>query len=260
MPPPPSKAEIKHKAQILDYAIQVMQDLILQNKTIKMDLALTSRESLFVWVDQVVSVSTNFRDVMRSFMELFFFKRDWKYGEVWFPDTENALALQYSFVSALVGNPTIHAKIDRFREVSQPMRFTPGEDVAGRLWISTRPEWHSPISDTRTFARAREAQACGLGTCMALPLASRGKMNAVIMLFDTMERIQDDNTVLLGMDVSARIGVVCGFVLPGTTASSAPRYRQSSPDSGNTAQAGRARGATFVSCPTPPNLALVSNL
>lgn len=83
LPPPPQDVATKHKAQILDYTIRVLRDFHARKTMLEAELALSSKDRLHTWVQNIISRSLSLHDLLNTYLTLVCTKGNWKYSEAW---------------------------------------------------------------------------------------------------------------------------------------------------------------------------------
>lgn len=121
---------------------------------------------------------------------------DWPFGEVWIPNaTETALVMSNVWYGGL--NPDRDRLL--FHEMSQDFAFQRGQGLPGRVWQSTRPEWQEDVSSLSrdVYLRADVAKRCNFKTALGIPLTVDGLVLAVIVLYRSEARPQDQALIEL---------------------------------------------------------------
>lgn len=236
--PQPSTG-IKHKAQILEYAIQIFRDYHSRKMSLEAELALSSRAHLNTWAEGVISRSLSLQDLLAPFLSLICTKGGWKYSEAWVSsqdiDTNMGTGLDTSGTSShsqmltpansaigpnsklrlglavipSLGNtddPDLQSKLEHFRDKSRPYSCKVRVDLPGRILCTMRPEWLPSLEDTEVFQRARLAKDASLTMCFGVPVFIRGYVAAVAMFFDTEKRPYDAKCVDLADYVASLLG------------------------------------------------------
>ena len=89
-----------------------------------------------------------------------------------------------------------------FRNVSQTMRFAPGEGLPGRVLASAKPAWISALRSDLGFPRRGIAERAGLRSGLAFPVLVGADVAAVLEFF-TPETCEPDERLL---SLMAKIG------------------------------------------------------
>lgn len=239
LPAPPPKTGIKHKAQILDYTIQVFRDIHAKKTLLEAELALSSRTQLNTWVENVVRRSGSLQDALAPYLSLVCTKGGWKYSEAWVPVQEpsknhnvtdgvqgisgesqiftplslpigphSKLRLGRAVVPSLgnTDDPDLQLKLEKFRDKSRPYGCKARVDLPGRIMCTMRPEWLPSLEDDEAFQRARLAREASLVVCFGVPVFVRGHVAAVAVFFDTEQRPYDAKCVDLADNVAILLG------------------------------------------------------
>lgn len=240
LPTPPSKTGIKHKAQILDYAIRVFRDIHARKMLLEAELALSSRAQLNAWIENVVTRSVTLQDALAPYLSLMCTKGGWKYSEAWVPTQEvrqdagpangvsgesrvltpntipvgpsSRLRLGLAVIPSLgnTDDPDLQSKLERFRDRSRSYTCKARVDLPGRVMCTTRPEWLPSLEDQEAFQRSRLARAATLVVCFGVPIFIRGHIAAVAVFFDTEQRAYDAKCVDLADNVAGMLGNAYG--------------------------------------------------
>ncbi|KAI0567243.1 hypothetical protein FGB62_3g250 [Gracilaria domingensis] len=83
LPPAPSDMEVKHKAQVLDYAIYVLKSMVERTSQLEIELAVSSNKATMEWIAKLVDRANSFPDAADEVMRLFTRRRSWKHAELW---------------------------------------------------------------------------------------------------------------------------------------------------------------------------------
>lgn len=222
LPPAPSGVEVKHKAQVLDYAIAVLKNIVERTSQLEIELAVSSNKATMDWISKLVNKVDTFADAAEQVMRLFSRRRAWKHAELWVAtkrpgksntDPEHAIVLTFNrsvpndvMLSVAASEPSLQL----FSKESESYTFRAKEGVQGRVWSSMRPEWVTGLSDLKNFRRAALARKYGLKVCLALPVTITGKIEAVMCFYDTKHRPYDTQCLELGMRLAWALGNAVG--------------------------------------------------
>lgn len=126
----------------------------------------------------------------------------WDYGEAWTPRPDGEV-LECS--AAWHSNA---ASLEQFRRASLEMTFRRNVGLPGRVWASMKPEWIEDVSSESeaAFLRAEAAVDVGLRAALAIPLATDGRVLAVLVFFMFETREKDNRFVELVSSVAAQLG------------------------------------------------------
>ena len=220
LPPAPPGVEVKHKAQVLDYAIGVLKDMVERTSQLEIELAVSSNKATMDWISKLVDKVDSFADAAEQVMRLFARRRGWKHSELWIAtkrptkqnaDPEQSILLTFNrFVvnEAMVSPGDVNLAM--FSKESESYAFRAKQGVQGRVWSSMRPEWVTGLSDAKNFHRATLARKYGLKVCLAFPITVTGKIEAVMCFYDTKHRPYDTQCLELGLRLAWALGNAVG--------------------------------------------------
>jgi PAS domain S-box-containing protein len=125
----------------------------------------------------------------------------WVFGEAWVPAADGTL-LEYGAVW--------HGQseaLQRFHELSRPVRIAPGVGLAGRVWMSKRPEWVKDISAT-VNPRTELLIEAGLKGALAAPVLCDDQVLYVLLFFVREARDEELRLVELVSAVAGQLGAI----------------------------------------------------
>jgi len=129
----------------------------------------------------------------------------WDIAHVWLPSGDGS----GSFVSGatwITDEPEHFAALQR---ASTEMRAEPGSGLVGNALASGRPGWLAGASlEASPLPRARLARAQGLACAVAIPIASAGRVVAVLEFFGRDPAPPDDRLLEVLSDVAVQVGRV----------------------------------------------------
>lgn len=210
LPTPPEGVEVKHKAQILQYAIDHYRHIRCKNIRLEMTLALSSRSHMHRWVQSVVHNSPNLRDALKSFMAMICLTKNWKYAELWSPYTSpdsSSVALTYASgaLPPTVEGDELH-RLKAYRVKSRKYTFAPRSGVPGRVFLTMRPEWLPLLNDPVAFPRAPHAVRNRVEVTFAVPVVVNGSVQMVVQFYDTYRRDYEPATLNMTNEIAAMFG------------------------------------------------------
>lgn len=215
LPPAPAGVEVKHKAQVLDYAIDVLKGMVERTSQLEMELAVSSSKATMDWISKLVGRAESFPVAAKEVMRLFCKRRVWTHAELWMAgkravgpeaELEEAVVLKYcSCVSNVEGGP-----LERFSKESEGYVFRARQCVQGRVWASMRPEWVAGLSDPNVFRRSSLAMKYGVKVCLAVPVTITGKIEAIMCFYDVKHRPYDLQCLELAMRLGWALGNAVG--------------------------------------------------
>lgn len=211
LPPPPEGVEVKHKAQILAYAIDRFRAVRCHNMKLEMQLALSSPYQMQRWVRSVVTSANSLTDALKPFMALICLTRKWKYAELWAPHQRpgrhGSTALKYitGALPPTVEGEELH-RLRQYRFFSRKYVFRPRNGVPGRVFLTMRPEWLPLLNDPVAFPRAPHAVKHKVEVTFAVPVVVNGSVQMVVEFFDTKRRDYDPETLNMANEVAVMFG------------------------------------------------------
>lgn len=220
LPPAPPGVEVKHKAQVLDYAILVLKNMVERTSQLEVELAVSSNKATMDWISKLVKRVDNFPMAAEEVMRLFIKRRGWMHAELWTTisqtgassgtadDLEEAVTL--SFCRAVCNESNGGTSLTMFSKEAEKRVFRAGEGIPGRVWLSMRPEWVTGLSDSSNFDRADLARKYGVKVCMAVPVTITGKIEGVMCFYDIKHRAYDNQCLELGMRLAWALGNTIG--------------------------------------------------
>lgn len=211
LPRAPEGVEVKHKAQILAYAIEHVGNVRRQNIQLEMQLALSSRYEMQRWVHGIVAGSKGLTEALKPFMALICLTKKWKYAELWMPyareGDRDGTALKY--VSGALPpnvNGEEQGRLRRYRSHSRRYTFLPRCGVPGRVFLTMRPEWLPLLNDPVAFPRAPHAMRNKVQVTFAVPIIVNGSVQMVVEFYDTKRRDYDAGTVITANELGMMFG------------------------------------------------------
>ena len=129
-------------------------------------------------------------------------KTGWAIGQAWIVhDDGQCLECSPAWFSMVTG-------LERFRAVSDAIRFCPGEGLPGRVWASGQPAWIRDVTLDPNFPRAAAAREVGLRGALGIPIVAAGKVVAVIEFFVQELRDEDERLTKVIATVAAELDLV----------------------------------------------------
>lgn len=219
LPPAPTGVEVKHKAQVLDYAIAVLKGMVDRTSQLEIELAVSSNKATMDWISKLVARVDTFREASEEVMRLFAKRRGWKHAELWIAgkrpipadaDPEQATVLTFC---TSVSNEALGRGangLGKFSKESESYAFKAKEGVPGRVWSAMRPEWVTGLTDSKNFKRSSLARRYGVKVCLAVPVTVTGKIEAVMCFYDVKHRPYDTQCRELAMRLAWALGNAVG--------------------------------------------------
>lgn len=218
LPPAPPGVEVKHKAQVLDYAIMELKKMVDRTSQLEVELAVSSNKATMDWICKLVDRIDSFPQAAEEVMRLFSKRRGWLHAELWTvemrPGHKGNTALEEGVALKLcraVGNDMNgSSSLLGFSKESSCMTFGANEGVQGRVWSSMRPEWVTGVSDLKNFRRSELARKFGVKVCLAVPITITGKIEGVMCFYDVRHRPYDTQCLELAMRLAWALGNAIG--------------------------------------------------
>lgn len=220
LPPAPPGVEVKHKAQVLDYAIFVLKNMVERTSQLEIELAVSSNKATMEWVSKLVNRTDDFAQAAEEVMRLFAKRRGWPHVELWAAtdrqglgdaktkDSEHSVSLK--LCRAFSEEPNEDSPLSLFSKESTGMLFQAGDGVPGRVWLSMRPEWVTGLSVVKNFKRADLARKHGVKACLAVPVTITGKIEGILCFYDVKHRPYDNHCLELAMRLAWALGNAIG--------------------------------------------------
>ncbi|KAI0565899.1 GAF-like protein [Gracilaria domingensis] len=203
LPPPPRGVEVRHKAQILDYTINVFRSLLARRTSLQTHIALASNLSVRDWANSTLASASaslkadayseplSISALLDPFMGFYCVRNSWTYAEAWISSTDSSHA---SLCSCVVNteNAVLSASLNAFASASKARYQNPSNILTGvvsRVRQTKRPEWLSELpSDVSVFDRASLARKQGVNVALAVPVVANNRCLAVILFTDVNSR------------------------------------------------------------------------
>lgn len=210
LPAPSEGTEVKHKAQILAYAIDTFRVVRCHNMHLEMQLALSSPYQMHRWVDSVARKADTLTEALKPFMALICITKKWKYAELWAPCPGNGgenTTLKF-ITGALPPNleSEERARLRCYRSFSRKYSFQPRSGVPGRVFLTMRPEWLPLLTDPIAFPRSPHAVRNNVQVTFAVPVIANGSVQMVVEFYDTERRDYDASTLNIANTMAELFG------------------------------------------------------
>lgn len=219
LPPAPAGVEVKHKAQVLDYAIDVLKGMVGRTSQLEIELAVSSNKATMDWISKLVAKVDSLPEAAEEVMKLFSRRRGWMHAELWVAgkrpvpadaDLEEATVLTFCTAVSNEAMGRAAANLDRFSKESESYAFRAREGVPGRVWSSMRPEWVTGLMESKNFKRSSLARKYGVKVCLAVPVTITGKIEAVLCFYDVKHRPYNIQCRELAMRLAWALGNAIG--------------------------------------------------
>ncbi len=195
LPTPADTREVKHKVQVLDYAMDAFRALDDELRALEWALALRSHAHLLRWT---AASGGN----TEPFVELFLARMGFVYAETWRRSNDSTWFVERAVAhpTPWCGNPhtaTIAAMGERLVRTQQVISET-YPPLAQAL------ECMQPVQHQGDTSRAE----LGAATILCVPIQVGGEVNRIVAFFDVRDRIVEVETCRLAAVIAASIGNV----------------------------------------------------
>eukprot|EP00190_Bangiopsis_sp_CCMP1999_P003724 CAMPEP_0198731526 /NCGR_PEP_ID=MMETSP1475-20131203/30480_1 /TAXON_ID= ORGANISM="Unidentified sp., Strain CCMP1999" /NCGR_SAMPLE_ID=MMETSP1475 /ASSEMBLY_ACC=CAM_ASM_001111 /LENGTH=379 /DNA_ID=CAMNT_0044494501 /DNA_START=21 /DNA_END=1160 /DNA_ORIENTATION=+ len=148
--------KLKHKAQVLDHTVVVLDSLLNDVRLLEMELALMSRENTIQWIEKIVRDAKTSVEAFRPFLEILCLRNEDVVAELWSVDSPEGgrCSLIRSAVSPRLGSISDHAaphtgtaalgELPTVRQCVRSMRSLRADTNAVR---SAQARWGRKLSD-----------------------------------------------------------------------------------------------------------------
>lgn len=126
----------------------------------------------------------------------------WPLGQAWLRSNDG------SCLECSAAWYTKSAGTERFREMSEKLRFVPGAGLPGRVWFERAPVWLPEPALDRNFPRAQAAIEAGLKAGVGIPVLAGDEPVAVIEFFMQDAKLEDERLIMLIWAVAAQLGAL----------------------------------------------------
>lgn len=215
LPPPAPGVEVKHKAQVLDYAIMVFKGIVSRTSELEIELAVSSNKATMEWIWKVVSRMDTLAQAAEEVMRLFIRRRGWLHAELWTAtkrpgskanDVDDSVVLSLCMGVENDGGGEERGGLMGFSKASEKLHFRAKEGVPGRVWSSMRPEWVTGLTDEKRFRRCELARKYGLKVCLGVPVTITGRVDGVMCFYDVKHRPYDTQCLELAVRLAWALG------------------------------------------------------
>ncbi len=145
--------------------------------------------------------SESFEEALRSCIDIVCQATGWPVGHALVPSADES-----ALVSTGIWSAHEERLAEPLRAATEPMRFTLGLGLPGRIWQTGGPLWVAAEDDVARYPRADVARALGIHSAFGFPIKIKGRVVAVLEFFTTEEREPDANITLLARTIGAQIG------------------------------------------------------
>lgn len=211
--------KLKTKSQIISATVDAIKLLKGQVADLELKTIMRCQDSCVGWVQGVVRNARRFEQAMGPFVRLLCRAGGWKFGEVWSVDADGKGAMTIFdtfsvFDDGLGGVPEV---IKGYKEIVEELVVGEGDwGLMSRVCRSLRSEVvRLDGLDSGVLGGVRHqdlARAAGFKVGFAVPLLLRGRVEAVMVLYDTQERIDLSGAVALVKSLASSIGNCYGSI------------------------------------------------
>ena len=126
----------------------------------------------------------------------------WDYGEAWIPNSDETL-LQWS-----TAWHSGHNQLEEFRSCREKYTFAPGIGVAGRVWVTKKPEWYRDISSEphNIIPCAPVLKEYKLKVALGIPIMAGDRVLSVLVFLMFADREEDKRMIELVSAVATQLG------------------------------------------------------
>ena len=150
-----------------------------------------------------INRSLDFQDALTVILGLFCANIGWDFAEAWIPNADG------TFLECSDGWYARDLDLEQLRRTSKNFQYPPGVGLAGRIWLTGKPEWIEDISliQLSTFTRSRIAAQMGLKACFGVPICQGEEVFAVIVFFNRTKIVQQPRLVELVKAAAAQLSL-----------------------------------------------------
>lgn len=221
LPSPPAQVSVKHKAQILDFAVLSIMGLVERNKMLELEVVVLEggERGLLEWVDGKVGVGEDggLEGVLKGLVEYGVYKLGFKCCDVWKEDKEG-----YWNQVCWFGGRHGDRRFVGFCKESKGLRLI--GDVMGYAGTCQFPMVVDCEGDL--FVRKCLAKSWGVECCFVVPIESEGGgFTTGVAFYDTEARKLREETLHLVAKIAARISEHCPKLFNKLESSLPPQLR-----------------------------------
>lgn len=219
LPPPPGAREVKHKVQILDYAMDALRALDDELRALEWALALRSQVHLLRWVAASARGATDLSAAAHPVVELLCARMGFVYAETLRPacvggnvDGTGVGAASPWFVERTHCQPhpwcgaSTLERLAACGEAAQRQQHVIHPDICAPLSLSL--ERTAPVTHCGGPATGQIRPELAAPTALLVPVPVVGQVRRIIVLFDVRERTVGPECVRLATVVAAAVGNV----------------------------------------------------
>jgi urea ABC transporter urea binding protein len=182
---------------------------------------------LLLTISQAISDAPDFDIALEVALQQVCQTTNWIYGEAWIPTTNESTLLHSPcwYCQRTGTEPSLVEVIERFRDYSEVLTFSIGEEIPGVVLATRQSQWIDNFSELDdVLLRLELATECGLKTAFAVPIIAIGNRNQetdeeshllssqspilAVLVFFMGSRFEDKRLLQLVNVVAAQLGGV----------------------------------------------------
>ncbi|MEC4983856.1 MAG: diguanylate cyclase [Oscillatoria sp. PMC 1068.18] len=127
---------------------------------------------------------------------------NWDFGEAWIPNEQGTM------LESSRGWYGRNSSLRKFRQKSEKLTFAPNVGLAGRIWLSQKPEWIEDISNVskKICIRSRIADEVNLKATFGVPIIVDDLVLAIIVLYKQTSLKKEPHLIELVEAVANQLG------------------------------------------------------
>ena len=182
----------------------------IQKQNNKLQTAIAKRQCFEKEIDflltttRVIGKAEDLHSVLEKILSYCCEMMNWALGEAWVKNSEtNSLVCSHSWSDSSSG-------LEKFREETLQVRFSPGVGLPGRVWLTKQPEWIEDVSvePEQVFLRHQVATAAGLKAGFGIPIFLDGEVLTVLVFFKKETEIIQKHLIDLVSTVGTQLSLM----------------------------------------------------
>jgi PAS domain S-box-containing protein len=150
-------------------------------------------------VTRIIAASENRYDAIPALLETICLRIGWDVGEFWRVDDEKELlSWENDWRAPAFGD-------SEFMVTNHEVSIARGDDLPGRTWATSQPEWVANIVASSS-PRAARALAAGLHSAFAFPILAGDTVFGVMVFFCRQSQPPDPDLLITMADIGSQIG------------------------------------------------------
>jgi PAS domain S-box-containing protein len=150
------------------------------------------------------SESHSFEDALKLCLDSVQRLTGWPLGHVYLPTDDDPVVLLPSDI--WIGDDD--ERYAQLRAYTSQKYLSAGEGLPGEVWRSGNPYWVADVATDQHFARAEAALHTGIKSAFAFPIASEGRIIAVIEFFTDIASAPEADLLLAMRSIGDQVGRV----------------------------------------------------